>query len=255
MALLPTTAGTPQNGNSSTASQSVTNRLPVIFRRLFKFQQMDFEVAAWQLTYLCIAPKRVYRNVYFHKQTKNTWARDDPAILILIAGGMFAAALAWSVVWSYGLYNAIRLVFLMVSRDFLLVGVISATLLWFFANRTLLSPPSHSTPADTAVEWAYAFDVHINAFFPLYLTLYVAQLFLVPVILKTNWVCLWVGNTFYLVAFAQYIYGVYLGLNALPFLIRTELLLAPLLPLFVGYIISLLGFNVGRWVLNAYFGL
>ncbi len=43
--------------------------------------------------------------------------------------------------------------------------------------------------------------------------------------------------------------------TALPFLIRTELLLAPLLPLFVGYIVSLLGFNVGRWVLNAYFGL
>lgn len=43
--------------------------------------------------------------------------------------------------------------------------------------------------------------------------------------------------------------------TALPFLIRTELLLAPLLPLFVGYIISLLGFSVGRWVLNAYFGL
>jgi len=41
-----------------------------------------------------------------------------------------AAALAWSVVWSYGLYDSIRLVFLMVSRDFLLVGVISATLLW-----------------------------------------------------------------------------------------------------------------------------
>ena len=41
-----------------------------------------------------------------------------------------AAALAWSVVWSYGPYDAIRLVFLMLSRDFLLVGVISATLLW-----------------------------------------------------------------------------------------------------------------------------
>ena len=83
-----------------------------------------------------------------NEETKNTWARDDPAILILIAGGIFgeffffptlprllphtlvAAALAWSVVWSYGLYDAIRLVFLMVSRDFLLVGVISATLLW-----------------------------------------------------------------------------------------------------------------------------
>lgn len=70
----------------------------------------------------------------------------------------------------------------------------------FFANRALLSPPSHSTPTDTGVEWAYAFDVHTNAFFPLYLTLYVAQLFLVRIILKTNWVCLWVGNTFYLIA-------------------------------------------------------
>jgi len=41
-----------------------------------------------------------------------------------------AAALAWSLVWSYGLYHAIQLAFLMISRDFLLVGVISATVLW-----------------------------------------------------------------------------------------------------------------------------
>ena len=71
--------------------------------------------------------------------------------------------------------------------------------------------------------------------------------------------------------FAQYIYGVYLGLNgeslrnprlqsthgiylALPFLIRTELLLAPLLPLFAAYIVSLLGFNVAKHVLPFYFG-
>jgi len=40
------------------------------------------------------------------------------------------AAIVWSVVWSYGLYDAIRLVFLMVFRDFLLVGALCATLLW-----------------------------------------------------------------------------------------------------------------------------
>ncbi len=68
----------------------------------------------------------------------------------------------------------------------------------FFSNYVLLSPPSHATPADTAVEWAYAFDVHTNAFFPFYLTLYLAQLFLVPVVLKDNWVCIWAGNTLYL---------------------------------------------------------
>lgn len=44
-----------------------------------------------------------------------------------------------------------------------------------------------------------------------------------------------------------------LGL-ALPFLVRTEILLAPLLPLFTGYILSLLGFNIAKHVLPMYFG-
>lgn len=41
---------------------------------------------------------------------------------------------------------------------------------------------------------------------------------------------------------------------ALPFLVRSELLLAPLLPLFTAYIISLVGFNVAQYVLPLYFG-
>ncbi|KAI0784120.1 UNC-50-like protein [Abortiporus biennis] len=255
MSVLPT-ASPQYNGGfeSSSRSNSMSNRVPVIFRRLLRFQQMDFELAAWQLTYLCLSPKRVYRNVYFHKQTKNTWARDDPAILILLSACLVVSAIAWSVVYSYSPLQAIRLALLMIFRDYLLVGIIIATILWFFSNRLLVSPPTHSTPADSVVEWAYAFDVHTNAFFPLYLTLYLAQLFLVPIVLKNNWICLFVSNTLYLAAFAQYIYGVYLGLNALPFLIRSELLLAPLLPLFTAYIISLLGFNLAQHVLPAYFG-
>jgi hypothetical protein len=51
MALLPTTASPSQNGNSSRASQSVTNRVPVIFRRLLKFHQMVW-VACCFLSYL-----------------------------------------------------------------------------------------------------------------------------------------------------------------------------------------------------------
>lgn len=66
------------------------------------------------------------------------------------------------------------------------------------SKHLLLSPPSHANAADASVEWAYAFDVHTNAFFPFYLTLYLAQLFLVPILLKDNWVCLWLGNTLYL---------------------------------------------------------
>jgi len=170
-----------------------------------------------------------------NEETKNTWARDDPAILILIAGGMFGEFFVFPTLSRFATSHAyscgdslVRFLVLWPIR-YHPIGVsygiprFPSSGSYFshpavvrsapptchppidkfhrlFANRALLSPPSHSTPADTAVEWAYAFDVHTNAFFPLYLTLYVAQLFLVPVILKTNWVCLWVGNTFYLVA-------------------------------------------------------
>ncbi|KAI6001604.1 UNC-50 [Pisolithus orientalis] len=251
MPVLPLTS--PSYPNHSMASTPVSSRVPLIFRRLHRFQQMDFELALWQLSYLCLAPKRVYRNVYYHKQTKNTWARDDPAILVLLFGCLFVVALAWSTAYSYTVFDAVKLGFIMILRDFLLVGVVMATVIRLFANRVLLSPTSHSSPTDMSVEWAYTFDVHTNAFFPLFLTLYVAQLLLLPVILRDRWVCLLVGNTLYLAGFAQYIYGVYLGLSALPFLIRAEILLSPLLPLFASYVVSLLGFNVASHVLQAYF--
>ncbi|KAF9067081.1 UNC-50-like protein [Rhodocollybia butyracea] len=245
----------PSYSNSQVRSPTpVSQRLPLIFRRLHRFNQMDFEQAIWQLGYLCLAPRRVYRNVYFHKQTKNTWARDDPAILVLIAACLFISAMAWSLAYGFSAQQAIQLALLMVLRDYLVTGLVVATVLWFVSNRLLVAPPSHSTPADSVVEWAYAFDVHTNAFFPFFLTLYVAQLLILPVVLKENWVCLFLGNTLYLAGFAQYTYGVYLGFSALPFLIRSELLLSPLLPLFTAYIISLLGFNVAKHVLAVYFG-
>ncbi|QRV81663.1 UNC-50 family protein [Ceratobasidium sp. AG-Ba] len=235
-------------------------KVPVMFKRLFKFSQMDFELAAWQLTYLCVAPRRVYKNVYFHKQTKNTWARDDPAILWLISATLCVSAIAWGLVYSMSPLEIIKLAILMILRDFLLVGAAVATLVWLFANTLLLSnptplsltssQPSISTAPAQRVEWAYAFDVHCNALFPVILVLHGAQLVLLPVVSRDGWVWMWLGNSVWVGGLTQYIYITYLGLNALPFLIRTELLLFPLLPLFAAYAVSLLGFNVARWALQ-----
>ncbi|KAK2093188.1 hypothetical protein P7K49_029717 [Saguinus oedipus] len=46
---------------------------------------MDFEFAAWQMLYLFTSPQRVYRNFHYRKQTKDQWARDDPAFLVLLS--------------------------------------------------------------------------------------------------------------------------------------------------------------------------
>lgn len=173
-------------------------------------------------------------------ETKNTWARDDPAILVLISACLCGARVSWWFLINqsqclHSICNSLGGSILLWDRGHLstssdddfagllpfgidychsylvlcnacLLGVNWQAILRFTANRLLLSPPSHSTPADSHVEWAYALDVHTNAFFPLYLTLYLAQLFLLPIILRDNWVCLWVGNTLYLAAYAPHYY-------------------------------------------------
>ena len=40
------------------------------------------------------------------------------------------AAVAWSVVYSYGLAGCFKLALLMILRDFLLVGIVVATIFW-----------------------------------------------------------------------------------------------------------------------------
>ena len=84
----------------------------------------------------------------FCLETKNTWARDDPAILVLIGAclcGMFhdfsslyisnffaylVSAVAWGVVYSYSVPEILNVALLMIFRDFLVSGIVIATLLW-----------------------------------------------------------------------------------------------------------------------------
>lgn len=41
----------------------------LIHCRLFKFPQMDFETAVWEMTQLLIAPKKVFKSIYYQKRT------------------------------------------------------------------------------------------------------------------------------------------------------------------------------------------
>jgi hypothetical protein len=132
MSLLPLStpprASSPANGFAR--GKTAVSKMKVLLRRGINFKQMvgvfveyaaarkadaplqDFELAAWQITYLFFSPRRVsvviavgsvkqedipdplycrYRNVYYHKQTKNTWARDDPALVLLQCGCLAGA--------------------------------------------------------------------------------------------------------------------------------------------------------------------
>jgi len=219
--------------------------IPIYFRRIMNYPQMDFELALWQMLYLCLSPKRVYRNIYYNKQTKNHWARDDPAFVVVLATCILVSAFAYGLAYEFGFLGTLKLMFFMVIVDFLLVGFVVATMTWLFANRFLKHSQVHAVEQN--VEWAYAFDVHCNSFFPLYLITYVLHFFLLPILKMDNWFSLFIGNSMYLAAWIYYFYITFLGYHALPFLKNTILFLYPVVLVSVLYIILLIcGFNIGK---------
>lgn len=103
--MLPTTTYSPQNqGNGSLNSRDAARHTASAkrykyLRRLLHFKQMDFEFAMWQMLYLFTSPQRVYRNFHYRKQTKDQWARDDPAFLVLLSiwlCGQYTEDLGWT---------------------------------------------------------------------------------------------------------------------------------------------------------------
>ncbi|EKD00931.1 transport-related protein [Trichosporon asahii var. asahii CBS 8904] len=173
-------------------------------------------------------------------------------MLLLIAGFISAAGLVWGFIYSLSWPSTLALVLKMIFRDFIALALLSAFIFYQTANRLLLS--TSATGQREKVEFAYAFDVAVNAFWPLFLTLYLGLLPLAALVVRRNWGSLFLGNSLFLLALGQYVYVTYLGYSALPFVARAELFLAPLLPLVVGWVLSLLGLNVARWALETYFG-
>ena len=133
---------------------------------------MDFEFAAWQMIYLFVAPSKVYRNMYYRKQTKNQYSRDDPGFLVLLSIWFVISASALSWVLGLSFLTFFELLLWVIFVDCIAFGLLVATVFWTVANRYLRDRTTSET-----VEWAFAFDIHLNAFFPFLLIVHVFQVF------------------------------------------------------------------------------
>lgn len=101
----------------------------------------------------------------------------------------------------------------------------------------------------------YAFDVHCNSYFPLFILLYVGQFLLTPLLLWRGFVPALLSSALYAVALSYYHYLSFLGYSALPFLEHTEVFLWPIAGIFALVVPAVLsGFNPTRFTLNVYFG-
>ncbi|XP_065036729.1 uncharacterized protein LOC135672119 isoform X2 [Musa acuminata AAA Group] len=201
-------------------------------RRIVKWQQMDIEYTFWQMLHLCTSPKVVYQHTKYHKQTKNQWARDDPAfavifcLFLIVATSAYCAA--YGVTWVHSVFTVVSVVIF----HFLLAGTILATCCWL-----------------------YAFDVHCNSFFPAFVLLYVIQYFVSPLLVAHGFFPMLVSNLLFMVAISYYHYLNFLGYDVLPFLDKTTFFLYPIgLVIILSPLMILSGFNPTRYMMRLYFG-
>jgi len=230
--------------------------------RLLEPATMDIQSALDQMrTLLGLQPQRIYKTSYYRKQTKNHWARDDPAFAAVQVALLLVASLAYSVAFrpaqGYLLTTILGFAIKSVLINFIGVGAVMATVGKQIADRHLASVGR--THVKQTVEWLYAFDIHCNAFFPFFVMVYGIQFFLLPIVLGTSVMSLIISNTLFAVAFSWYFYITHLGYRALPFLSNTEVFLFPIAAVAFLYIFNLvghpfgLGFNGSRVMAYLYF--
>mmetsp|Transcript_9074 Transcript_9074/g.8945 ORF Transcript_9074/g.8945 Transcript_9074/m.8945 type:complete len:259 (+) Transcript_9074:157-933(+) len=211
---------------TSNMSRFMDGRFPDYMRRLCDFRQMDFEATFDQmLTLLSFEPARVYISFYYRKQTKNQWARDDPAFMVVVSAFVAVAALAYAIAFQRpSFFGYLYSVLYSVIIDWILIGIATASTCSHLANKHLRQ---HHSPhsVEQEVEWQYALDVHANAFFCSYLVTYVLQYFLLPLLLGRAILPCILSNTLYALATVWYAYITHLGFRALPFLSNTQVFL------------------------------
>jgi hypothetical protein len=179
---------------------------------------MDFEMAIWEMTSLIIAPKKVFRSIYYHKrvspspklnailstdtvlETKNTWHRPDPSFTYLLSFFLLLTSIAWGVAYADGFGPTLHITLAFIFIHFVVLSLTIATICYFLVGR-LLGPGVKGLPGrrrqglfnveagedGNELEFGYCWDVAIRAFVPIWVFLYVAQFILMPVVASRYW--------------------------------------------------------------------
>ena len=210
------------SGGARGATTSIFNYL----RRICSPSQMDFEYACRQMVDLILSPSKVYDLSKYRKRTRNQWARDDPAFVVLLFLFMVVSSIAYGIAFEMSTLGEYALLVFYTFLQVFVAGSMIATLTSSVANsRMRIVGDAHSI--DQHVEWLYAFDIHANAMFPTFLLLSVVQYVMLPLLLRPTYFACLLANSLYAAGGLTYVYITHLGYRSMPFLRNSQLFLMP----------------------------
>ncbi|GAY66608.1 hypothetical protein CUMW_250140 [Citrus unshiu] len=246
--MLPTSVS---KGRSSSSASRTNPMFPQYLRRIIKWQQMDIEYTFWQMLHLCTSPKVVYQHTKYHKQTKNQWARDDPAFVVICSLLLSVATIAYCAAYDHSATHAIFVVISVLLFHFLITGAMLATFCWFLTNSYLRED------SPNIIHYFLSPLLMVHGFIPVLLSnlLFMAAASYYHylnflgydgklILLKIEYLLLTKSNIFSLFEF----------MPVLPFLERTTFFLYPIgVCIVLSPILILSGFNPSRYFMNMYF--
>jgi hypothetical protein len=194
--------------------------------RMFRYRQMDFDYTFSQMVYLCFAPAKVYQLTQYRKRTKGQWARDDPGFIVIQSLLLSAAGWAYGICFGETGWDQFRTFIYFILGHFLILGIAVAFVSVHVANKWLRKPGSAHGVVQS-IEWLYAFDVHCNGFFPLFLMTYVLQYLCLPLLYSDRLFPVILSNALHTFAVAYYCYILSLGYKTLPFIEKAEIFMVP----------------------------
>jgi hypothetical protein len=180
-------------------------------------------------------------------ETKNQWARDDPAFVAILLALLTVTTIAYALALGpLGVAATFELLAWNVLVDFLLEAVVIATAAWLLCNRYLRvrgGLHTHSLePVGSSGSTLLTFTAMPSFRSSCYSTLHNTSFGLC--LLSDRFVATLTANTLYLLAHAYYWHVTFLGYNALPFLQKTIVFIYPTAVLVVLFFVSLgLGWN------------
>eukprot|EP00347_Sterkiella_histriomuscorum_P011661 403371600 len=238
----PSSQNQSQNNNYKITKKYIQH---YIFK-MVRYKQMDFDLAVFLMINSLKSPAKLYQHTKRLKQIRNQWHRDDPCLVSAISVLLFIIGFIYGIVLQKDFMIGYIICGLkMVLLHFALSGVIVSSICRWIAQQYMRKEDKvevHKTL--NTIEPMYAFDIHCNAFFPMFVFCYVLQLFLLPLTNREGIIPLLISNTLHFIGISYYFVLTFRGYAILPFLRKQQYFLLPILLFALIYgVRSLFGIN------------
>lgn len=223
-------------------------------KKMIYIRQVDYYLAYTNVIY-CFKPKEINEIAKIRKHLKNKYARDDPGFLLLLIINLFISSISYSITFNH--FNPFFIFNIFFIQSFVMLFTFG--LCFAFINKVIIDKYFKSNDMsinkEQNVEYVYAFDIHCNAFVPMYFFCGIIPFFILPITKGyTSYIQVIISNCLQCVGVMYYCYVTFMGYFSLPFVRKNKYVTLAVWPILVFYIIvTIMKVNVYSTILHWFF--